>query len=293
MACILLSACASQSTSTLPPPQRDYRTGGQVRITPQSVCYLGTPCTDFIPCDISSQTVATMPPNSDRTALGVGEQVTLTTTTGSIWTKTGNGSLSGSTGTSVTYTAGPTAGSATVVVVGRLRSCTAASTIFTIITPTVSHYNILQTYHSLGYADVGFETNIYEGPNNVSFYNTYTQEAPATYSASGVYGCWNGTAHQAGRPVPATPTVGAYGTETLGTDTSISAYCTGPNYVNQYQDGSMTINIPNQYSVGGPGPWYVINTIAAVTNATAAGVLSRTKDHASWNTTVGSPTVGF
>ena len=202
-----------------------------------------------------------------------------------------DGALSTRTGNSTTFTAGSFAGTATVVALGFQGSCLASSIIFTIITPTVANYNTLQLYHSQNYADIGFGTNIFEMPNTVSFYNTYVEEAQAYYTATGVYFCKNGTPHENGPvPLPASITVGVYGTANLGVDTSYSGYCPG----NQLQDGSLTINIPTQYSVGGSGgPWYGVNSIAGATSATAAGALSKSKDHAFWNTTVGSPTIGF
>ncbi|MDB5071222.1 MAG: hypothetical protein JWM87_2333 [Candidatus Eremiobacteraeota bacterium] len=298
IASAMLAACAGGggTRSAVPSSGQDYRQGGKVRITPQSVCSTGpsiNPCGSIGPCGIYSWTVHETPyATDDRVTIGVGEEVTMTTDYGSFWSLVGGGSLSSRTGSSVTFKAGSRAGTATVIAHGFKPACDSQSIIFTVIAPTVGNYNVLRTLHSQGYADIGFEANIYETPNYVNFYNTWVQEAQATYTATGPYACKNGIVHEANGPVPvqATGQVDGIGSTILNTDTSYSGYCAG---VNQNQDGSMNISIPTQYMVNGDNNWYPVNNIASNTTATAAGNLSHSKDHVSWSTTVGSPTVGF
>jgi hypothetical protein len=221
--------------------------------------------------------------------LGVGEQVVLTSDLGYYWSVIDDGSVDSHSGNAVTFTAGSRGGEATVIVTGFHNSCSASSLRFSIVAPTAAYYNDGQFLHHVNEADIGVGSYIYFGPNTVSFYRAYMQEAQATTSGSGVWSCRDGAPHEpAPFPIPALISVGPRGTQLNGMDMSYSGSCIG----DPYQSGSETINIPVQYAVGGPGPWSAANTIGVSSTATTAGNLFRTKSFASWTTTVTSPTVG-
>lgn len=296
-ASIMLAACAGGggTRSSVPPSGQDYRQGGRIRITPQSVCSTGpsvNPCGSTGPCGIYSSTAFETPfATDDRTIVGVGEAVNMSTDYGKAWHVVGNGSVSPRIGSSTVFTAGSTGGSATVIVSGFKPACDSQSIIFTVVTPSVGYYNNGRYLHHQDIADVGFGSDLYEAPNTVNFYNTYVQEAQATVTATGVWACQNGVIHEPNGPVPVQAGVYVYfqGTLINATDTSYSGSCSGV----QNQDGSEALAIPMQYAVGGPGPWYNTNTVNVSATATAAGNLTRSKDHASWSTTLYSPTVGY
>jgi len=102
-----LSSCTRSAPPSIPPnPQsatvRDYRSASAgVRVTPYSLCWKnsrGWRCSGRSsggagPCEITSQTVNPPAPQS-RTTIGVGEQVTITTTDGYGFTVSGDGTLS-------------------------------------------------------------------------------------------------------------------------------------------------------------------------------------------------------
>jgi hypothetical protein len=208
------------------------------------------------------------------------------------WAITGDGTLSGIT-SPVTFTAGGTPGTATVIVGGHGIICTASSIIFTVIAPSaVANYNIDDNVnHNEGLADIGFKMYVYEMPNTVSFYNAYVQEAQAPVNASGIYACMDGKPHESPGPIPApgTTNVGIYGTQMNAVDTSYSSYCTG----DQLLGGTESVSIPTQYAASPGGPWTTVTTISVNSTATTAGALNRTKDHAHGTKMVSDPSSAY
>ena len=294
---VLVSSCGARSQS---PVVRDYqRPTGPGRITPQSLCVwqnghwnCGGSSTQN-PCDITSTTYATSPANRSRTTLGVAEQVTLTTTLGFYWSiSSDNGSaLSASTGSSVTLTAGSAAGSATITLRPLRSLCTESQMPFQIIAPSYTSYYAASKRHLQGYTDVGALSNVYIGPDTVSFENIWFDEADAYYSATGVwYPCFNGHDHE---PGPIAIKVGSevpgYGSELSGgaQDTEDTGACTG----NQLVNSSESVNIPTQWSAYGSG-WNLINVVTQSATGTTAGAASITKDHAHETANIGDTSVG-
>ena len=288
-----LAACSGQSRSSVPPPGQDYRQGGRLRITPQSVCHPGqiNPCGDAGDCGIYWSTLFQTPfAFSGRETLGVGEEVNMTSDIGFVWTTFGGGSVNSRTGNGVVFKAGSRPGTETVTVSGILHTCIPSTAVFEVVAPTVALYNVPQGLHSKGYSDIGFYTNIYETPNYVNFYNTSVREDQAAYAASGIYACKNGILHEPG-PVaaPAGTVVDGIGTMNQRLDKSYSGAC---DNVDQHGNGSMSATIVTEYQVNGDSAWYPVNSVTSVFTAAAPGNLTHSKDHASWNITVDNDTIG-
>lgn len=151
-------------------------------------------------CTITSQTVATSPANRARTRIGVGEEVRLTVSPGpATWAITsGTGSLNPRRGshTTVTYTAGDTAGSVTITATGSGCTCTIT---FTVVAPSSwtmirkPHTNLK---HTNGRPDCGWLGVMDIHPNDVNFYNVETRELNSQFSGSRSYSSFTGAWHQ-------------------------------------------------------------------------------------------------
>lgn len=299
LALFAVSSCGGRSTSV--PTIRNYQgSPPPAKITPQSLCIWsngrwvcsGGGSTTKDPCDITWQTYATSPVNRSRTILGVEEQVALTTTTGTFWSiSTNNGStLSGSSGQSVTLTAGNAAGSATIKLSGGAR-CTTSEVSFQIIAPSVTSYYPASKRHDQGYADVGALANVYVGPDTVSFENIWWDEAQAYFSASGVwYSCSNGKPHE---PGPTAVKVGSevpgYGSELTGfQDLEDTGACTTGN---QLAGGSESVTIPTQWQTYGSA-WNLIQNVQQTASANTSGAATLTKDHVTESANLNDARVG-
>jgi len=151
-------------------------------------------------CQITSETASATPSDRARTTIGVGEQVTLTFSLGSAdWVLSGPGTLSWTSGSSIVYTAGDRAGSATISATGS--GCTASIT-FTIVEPSgILMSRISLVRHLNGAPDCGFLARPYLLPNTVSFYRVEVREQNSRATVSGYYQPFNGVTHQ-----PATQT---------------------------------------------------------------------------------------
>ena len=289
----MLAACGGGGTrSIVAPPGQDYRQGGQLRITPQSVCFRGglNPCGSLGPCGIYSSTVASAPYNTpDRTTVAVNEQVNMSTDFGAVWWVIGgDGWISDETASNPYYTARETPGTETVFVRGIKGSCDTQSITFNVVAPTVGYYFDGRRRHQYNRADIGMENDVYALPNNVNFYNTYVEEKMANESATGVWDCINNKPHE-NYPVPSVGTGFVYpqGTQMTLVDRSYSGWCD----VDPYQGGYERVDIPIEYAVTPVGVWHDTNTVSSISTATAAGALTRSKDHSGWNTNVGDPQV--
>jgi hypothetical protein len=153
---------------------------------------VSTPCNQ---CTITSETLATQPPNRGRTKVGVGEEVLLTISPGpATWSASGGGSISPTSGTSVTYVAGERAGSVTVTAQGSGCSC---SITLTVVEPSgmkmVRESNVR---HEQGAPDCGFLARPYLPPDDVSFTSVEVREKNSKATASGYYAPFNGITHQ-------------------------------------------------------------------------------------------------
>lgn len=149
-------------------------------------------------CTIASETFATVPSNRKRKKVGVGEKVTLTFSGNSApWTTTG-GTLSATSGKSVTWTAPKRAAQITITAVGS--NCT-ASIDFAVVEPsgaTIPQKPNTGVWHDHNTASVGFKGLIFLEPVDVSFINIQFRENGGVVSATGCLAFLNGTPHQTG-----------------------------------------------------------------------------------------------
>ena len=254
----------------------------------------GCPSPPPAACSISSQTTAQSPPNTNRTTLGVGEAVTLTTTAANaVWAWSGDGTLDSTSGSQVSLNAGNVAGSVTVTVGGD--ECSSAQIVFTVIAPSATYFSNFDNnvFHTYKHADIGILTNVYVAPDSVSFqYIQVLESNQAKYSANGAWACLNGTPHDANSQ-PAdmmTSVVPGLGTQMKGQDMDYSGDCQGTG---NFPVSSITINIPEEYYLSGmntPAPY----ATAAQTAHLSSGSLTLTKNTpARAQTTVDSQSQGY
>jgi hypothetical protein len=226
-----------------------------------------------------------------RTTIGVGEEVTITTTDGYGFSSAGDGSLSVGTANQTTLTAGQVAGTVTVTVNAHGRICTANSLTFSVVAPSGKYYvHTGGVYHTANRPDVGIKTNVYLQPDDVSFQFIQEQEGyDSTYNtpANSVWRCF--TAHN---PAPGWIQVGAdvvgYGSY-VGTDTAYSGDC---EYPPPFPASQEIDNIPSYYQAGGikEGPFANVLQEASLDGA---GNLNEQKGNASGGTTVTSGSSGY
>jgi hypothetical protein len=296
----VVTACAGQGGS--PPVVRNYQQispVAKVSAKPESVCVIDPgkpPCTcgnsvdallggrapvpdcSVIPspaaCSISSLTVATEPSNTNRTTIGVGEQVTITTN-GTNLSASGDGALSAG-ASPATLTAGQAAGNITVYASGS--SCEMNDISFSVIAPSAAVYTNYDgsAYHTQGLANIGVESYIYLAPGSVSFQFLDYEEVQAVYNGTGSWSCMSGAADPAGGvPIQVQSTVTGTGT-LAGYDKNYSGSCPG----NQIQASTETLVIPTQYMLASGGGWYGINTVTSSATETTAGALTISKSQA-------------
>lgn len=119
-------------------------------------------------CDISEATVAEAPLPRNRSTLGVGEEVQLSSSDGSTWSVSGAGTLDTTSGGTVLLTANDSPGTATVTV--SATGCVAATVTFKVIQPSNLLYVAINgIFHTQGLADIGMQANVYFQPDSVSF----------------------------------------------------------------------------------------------------------------------------
>ena len=120
---------------------------------------------------LETETVATAPADRTRKTVGVGEEVTLTLQPSIIspvtWSITGDGTLSGTNGNPVTFTAHDRASTNTITASYDGNSC---SVTFTVIEPTGVQFTKLGgDRHKNGWTSAGFQANVAILPTTVSF----------------------------------------------------------------------------------------------------------------------------
>ncbi len=245
---------------------------------------------------IISETVATSPGARTRTTIGVGEEVTLTHSAGiALWTVTG-GTLSSTSGSSVTLTAPDTAQTVTV----RAGGSGVTKKDFIVKEPSgvnMDRESGTGIKHTANMPDVGIRTRPFLSPDTVNFYNTIVHEVdlPGIPTSPGVYSCNPfSTGHCPGPcgDAPVTNVVVANkGTKVDGVDTVYSGHCGGTA---PFTPGSLTLTIPWEYKIG-TGSYHQFDTVTqyhallADTNAT----LVSSKAGASGITWVNFPTSTF
>ena len=292
---LILASCGGSQSS---PVLRNYQSSsGKPVITPDSLCIKqpggGYQCSgrDQEPCSISSQTFATEPTNTNRTTIGVGEVVNITTT-GESLSVSGDGTLNQGS-SPATLTAGATGGTVTVSTPGKYQICLANSLTFTVIPPSAVLYSAADgnVFHTQTIANIGVLGNVYLQPDTVSFQYVQYYEVPTNFTASGAWSCISGTTHnpasvsvQVGTDVP------GYGSEVAGGyhDEAHSGSCTG----NQTQASSESVTYPGEYSLDG-STFYPIMTITQTATETVAGAMTITKPQETGSTTVSSSNEGW
>ena len=240
------------------------------------------------PATITSQTVATSPGARTRTTIGVGEEVDLTHSAGSVTWSTTAGTLSATTGATVKLTA-PDTGQ-TVTVTGGTATIT-----FTVVAPSGVHMDRFPgtgIKHTKDLPDSGIQTRPFLLPDNVNFSNVQYREVDIGAVTSGTYSCHSGASHDAS---PATLTlsstvVAGKGTQTNARDTVYSGHCGGTA---PFTPGSLSFAIPYEYKVGS-GSFHRFATVDQVhTLAADASTLTTDKAGAHGDTTVTAATSAF
>jgi hypothetical protein len=301
---LALISCGASST----PIVRDYTNGHQPRnVQPQSVVERCPPYEKCVgggggggggPCDLESQTLATVPADQTRTTIGVAEKVTITTSNGgALSVSSDDSSTLSSSSSPSTLTAGAQSGTATVTVAARGTICTQNTLAFTIVAPTADYYNDPNNgnvVHDQGLADLGKYSYVYLGPSTVNFSNLYFAEQGGTASGSGVWQC-NGPHN----PAAATPVSSTYdatkGWYVSWDDDEIQPtgalpQCSDTPYdAAEYVNSSFTLTIPLGYSLTNGPPWTPINTVTMQATDANNGQLTISKDQMSGSTTVNSP----
>lgn len=131
---------------------------------------------------MESETISTKPSNRKRTKLGVGEEVKLTITPAALspikWSVTGDGKLSSTSGSSVTFTAHETASKPKITAE---YAGTKVDVEFEVIAPTgITFARIASLNGSFpaGQAGTGMHLSVTFNPADVSFYRTQWLEVP-------------------------------------------------------------------------------------------------------------------
>lgn len=292
IALVVVSSCAAQSPNT-----GDYRTASNPRrITPQSYCYRdgsghwicsggGNPT----PCDITSQTTATVPANRARTTIGVGEQVVITSNGGGLSASGTGGTLSGSASGS-TLTAAATGGTVTIRAAQRGKVCTANTMQFTVIAPSTAIYNWNgNVAHDQGKADIGKWGKVYFVPDSVNFSALSFQELAGTETATGSWYC--NPAHTPGGAVAIASYEAGRGWFIGQDEVSVGSCFPTPYDANQYLQSYENQTIPTQYLLN--GTWKDANTVTMAATNDTSGNLTLSKDQMSGSTTVNSASSGF
>ncbi|MCK4791236.1 MAG: DUF4157 domain-containing protein [Desulfobacteraceae bacterium] len=234
---------------------------------------------------ITSQTVATSPGVRTRTNIGVGEEVNLTHSAGSVTWATTAGTFSATTGVTVRLTAPDTAQTVTVTAGGATKA-------FTVIAPTGIHMDRFSgtgIRHTQHLPDSGIQTRPFLLPDNVNLYNVQYREVDVPATASGHWTCQIGDGHDAH---PATLTLGSTvvagkGTRANARDSAYSGHC---GSAAPLTPGHKTWAIPNEYKVGSR-PFHRFVTVTQVhTLAADASTCTSDKAGAHGDTTVAAAT---
>jgi GT2 family glycosyltransferase len=244
------------------------------------------------PCKITSQTVATTPPNRDRTRVGVGEQVVLTVAPGPAnWSVIGQGTVNPPSGTSITFTAADRGGNATVTATVGASRCTIT---FTVVEPSgviMQRHPGSGIQHTVNRPDSGLRTDIFFTPADVSFQNIQWRELDVPAIATGVYAPFNGVGHHPNpNPLTVDGVVPGLGSKANGIDT---VYSGDPGTPPPFAPGSITFNIPYVFNVGA-GAFRQFTTVVQQSTLAADGItLTSSKAGASIAIRVSDPTSTF
>lgn len=226
---------------------------------------------------LKSQTVATAPTDRARKKLGVGEKVTMTLEPTSLtpltWSKTGQGTLSATTGNNVTFTAHDRASTPTVKVTYDSNDYTIS---FNVIEPSgglIEQEPGTGVWHIQGVPTCGFKGRPYIQPDDVSFQNIYIREGSVNAVTTGYFSYQGSPNHTAGT----TPV--SVGSVTTGKGSKVNAVDTiqgGSDNHTPYVNGTFTWAIPWYFKVG-TGAEKQFATINHVKSIDSTGTLSISK----------------
>ena len=151
---------------------------------------------------METECVSTKPADRKRTKLGVGEEVKLTITPASLspikWSVTGDGKLSSTSGSTVTFTAHDTASKPKITAEYAGTKKDVEFEVVAPTTPTVTRVSVLSSYIA-GQAGSGMTCQFQYNPTDVSFYRVQILEVPGpatnvtgyftnpTFSAAALY----------------------------------------------------------------------------------------------------------
>lgn len=238
---------------------------------------------------ITSQTVATVPSTRTRTTVGVGETVNLTCTGGTgtpTWSlNPAAGTLSGTSGATVTYTAPDRAN--TVVITATAGS--AATITFTIVEPSSVTFkrrpNTLG-HHTINHASTGVVADVYIMPANVSFENILVQESDVNAVGTGCFQAFYAS-NPTGHSPNATPsTVGPPDNDTSGSKVSVPDL---PDCDASKCAGGWSWTIPWNFQVGSGAQKPFGSPVVQAITITAAGDATISKGGATNTTAYGAP----
>jgi hypothetical protein len=207
-------------------------------------------------------TLASEPANTERTVIGVGEEVAVSFSQGSArWTTTG-GTLAPAEGNTVIFTAPDRTSSVTITATGR--RCTATLT-FTVIEPcAVFQRRVPGTgvRHTHNKPNIGMMMNVYLPPDTVNFYNVETIEEEVDAIDTGCYAAISTRTHSPST-TPDTCTqnvVSGLGTRVNARDEAYSGYPAGSP---PFTPGCRLWNIPVKFRVGS-GAWRHFTVVAQI-----------------------------
>jgi hypothetical protein len=244
-------------------------------------------------------TVAVTPADRKRTTLGVREEVNLSVLPSSVspvtwwlWPPTGGGSLSTSSGSTVTFTAADTYSSPAIyAIVGDEQSVVAECiTSFNVIPPSGVAFAKLADKHVQGTCSAGFHARATILPASVSFYHIQISELECAAMATGCYAQWNYLVHPRwsdGGPGWLTPSQA----NTLETcvDYVWSGIVSSP-----YCAGLFVWSIPWNYrGIGDGGDGHYFATLDHVATGTDTGTCTMTKNNTSTTCNASDPTIDW
>ena len=216
-----------------------------------------------------------MPSNRARTRLGVGESTRLTFSLGAAtWTQSpaaDAGSLSGSSGTAVTYTAPDRQNTVIITAVGG--GCTATITL-TIVEPSdirmVRKPGTLGN-HTRGTTSVGFIAEIYFLPADVSFEHCSYLEDEVDAIGTGCLQQYMSTHHVGHHPNTTPITVGPPVSDTTGS--KVNGFDRIAASTSKC-DGGFTLPIPWRFQVGSGASkiFKIVDQVAVITAAGGADI---------------------
>jgi len=216
---------------------------------PCYVCIETTPACGST-SQVTTQTEAMIPSNRNRTKLGVGERTAVTLSPAPnctvTWSVAGGGTVSPTSGSSTTFTAGDRASSSTVTATmeGNYKGIA-----YTIVEPAgviIEQKQGTGIWHVQGTASAGFRGQPYFTPEDVSFMNIEVTEGSVAGVGTGYYAIDNGLNHpEWGFYIAVVPGTSAHPSKMDGFD-EVETGIGPPPFAN----GTFTWSIPWLFKVG-------------------------------------------